>query len=219
MQWQITKPISRFVKSKYKHFLFDFDGVIIDSFEACYEVCAALSSGPVTCEEYRRMHDGNIYELVIDDENLQETVRSEVNDENPFFKKLIPTIIGLPPVSGMKDVLVDLAERSQMDVMTSSINSFIEAYLTRNELRHLFKGVYGADVHHSKHVKMQRLMEKCGGDPKSYLLVTDTLGDLREAKKAGVDAVAVSWGFHKPETLMKGDPIKIIDTPEELLSL
>ena len=207
------------MKNNYKHFLFDFDGVIIESFEACYKVCQELAAREVTREDYRRMHDGNIYELVIDDENLQETVRSEVNGDNPFFKKLIPTIIGMAPVPKMKSVLEELSNHSQMYVMTSSINSFIESYLTRHELRHLFDGIYGADVHHSKHVKMNRLIEEHSEGPGEYLLVTDTLGDLREAQKAGVDAVAVSWGFHSPNTLEKGNPLKIIDSPEELLSL
>lgn len=48
------------------------------------------------------------------------------------------------------------------------------------------------------------------------LLITDTLGDLKEASLAGVNAIGVSWGFHDRRTLAKGNPFRIINKIEEL---
>lgn len=51
------------------------------------------------------------------------------------------------------------------------------------------------------------------------LFITDTLGDMREAANAGLKSIGVSWGFQRRETLLKGDPHAIVDTPEELFSV
>lgn len=59
---------------------------------------------------------------------------------------------------------------------------------------------------------------KYGVNSSNCVFITDTLGDLREASHTGVKAIAVDWGFHSRETLLKGEPFAIIDKPEELES-
>ncbi|NQV89182.1 MAG: HAD family hydrolase [Parcubacteria group bacterium] len=207
------------VKNNYKHFLFDFDGVIADSFEACYGLCDELASGPVTREEYRRMHEGNIYELESEDEKIAESITSELNEEHFYFKKFIPIMLEISPFDGMGEVVSSWSQGGSLHVITSSLTSIVEEFLSRHKLRDDFQGVYGADVHPSKLKKMETIFEKYNTSPSDCLMVTDTLGDLREAERAGVDAVAVSWGFHTPETLAKGNPLKILHSPQELLDL
>ena len=51
-----------------------------------------------------------------------------------------------------------------------------------------------------------------------YLLITDTLGDLRESEEAEINSIGVTWGVHRRETLEQGTSIAIVDTFEELLS-
>lgn len=207
------------MKNNYKHYLFDFDGVIVDSFEACYRLCDELASGSITREDYRRMHEGNIYELETEDEKISESIKSELNEEHFYFKRFIPLMRELNPFDGMGDVVANWSTSGSLHVITSSLNSIVEEFLSRHDLRDDFKGIYGADVHPSKLKKMQTVFEKYNISPSECLMVTDTLGDLREAERAGVDAVAVSWGFHTPETLAKGNPLKIFHSPQELLDL
>ena len=46
-----------------------------------------------------------------------------------------------------------------------------------------------------------------------------TVGDILEARAAGVRSVAVTWGWHDRERLVAVSPDFIVDTPERLLSL
>jgi len=214
----VLKPNDKTVKrTKYKHFFFDFDGVIVDSFETCFRLCNEFAEEPVTREEYRRMHDGNIYELKSDDDRIAESVTTPPSEEHFYFKKFIPLMRELDPFVGVPDVLRDKAERGSLHVVTSSLTSIVDEFAKRHDIRGTMEGIYGADVHPSKVKKMHMIFDKYKTHPSECLFVTDTLGDLREAKKAGVDAVAVDWGFHRVETLKKGDPIRIVDVPNDLL--
>jgi phosphoglycolate phosphatase-like HAD superfamily hydrolase len=59
-------------------------------------------------------------------------------------------------------------------------------------------------------------MLKLHESPKSHLFITDTLGDLKEAAKVGLPAIAVSWGVHSPDRLGQGNALMIVHTVEEL---
>jgi phosphoglycolate phosphatase len=74
----------------------------------------------------------------------------------------------------------------------------------------------GNDVHKSKIEKIKMVFAKYNIGPENCVFVIDTLGDIKEATETGVKSLAVSWGFHNRETLLLGNPYKIIDRPEDL---
>ena len=47
--------------------------------------------------------------------------------------------------------------------------------------------------------------------------ITDTLGDIKEANKVGIESIGITWGYQDKAKLQKGNPKKIVDTPTELL--
>jgi phosphoglycolate phosphatase len=49
--------------------------------------------------------------------------------------------------------------------------------------------------------------------------IGDTVGDIKEARAAGVWTVAVTWGWHSRERLLAARPDFLVDTPEELLQI
>jgi phosphoglycolate phosphatase len=60
------------------------------------------------------------------------------------------------------------------------------------------------------------IFKEYGLEPKECAFVTDTLGDLREAKKAKVPTIAVTWGYHGKTRLKKGSPNLMIHDFEDL---
>ena len=74
----------------------------------------------------------------------------------------------------------------------------------------------GSDVHKIKLEKIRMIFEKHGINSDDCVFVTDTLGDLREAKNAGLNCLAVTYGFHSKGTLKKGNPAGFIKTPEDI---
>ena len=72
------------------------------------------------------------------------------------------------------------------------------------------------EVHRSKIEKIRMLFEKYAIGPDRSVFITDTLGDMHEAKEHELGVIACSWGFHPHQQLEKGMPFRIVDTPAEL---
>ena len=53
--------------------------------------------------------------------------------------------------------------------------------------------------------------------PDECIFVTDTLGDLLEAKELNIGTIAVTWGYHEEERLKFGHPDIIINNFDELI--
>ena len=83
-------------------------------------------------------------------------------------------------------------------------------------IKTFFSEVLGKETHKSKVEKFKMIFKEYGLKPEECIFVTDTLGDLREAKKVGVPTIAVTWGYHGKTRLKKGSPNLIIHDFEEL---
>jgi phosphoglycolate phosphatase len=49
--------------------------------------------------------------------------------------------------------------------------------------------------------------------------VGDTVGDIVEARQAGVPSVAVTWGWHSEERLLAASPDVVAHDPQELVGI
>lgn len=192
--------------------LFDFDGVIVDSFEGAYEVNRSFEPS-LTREEMKRRFEGNINESWAEANGRPLTDE----DEKYFFDRYVPALMKSPIFRGILECIKNLAENYILMVVSSSISSPIRKYLENRNAAQYFTEIMGNDIHRSKVEKIKMIFEKYGVGPGDCIFITDTLGDLREAEKAGVESIAVAWGFHDKETLSRGNPIALANKPEELI--
>jgi len=121
-------------------------------------------------------------------------------------------------VDGMSEVLRTLNVDYRSAIISSSINNPIKKYLNKFQLDGIFEEIYGAEFSLSKEVKIKVALEKFQITGDEAVFITDTLGDMREAAKVGVKSIGVTWGFQKESNLKKGNPVAIVNTPEELLA-
>lgn len=199
---------------KTKFILFDFDGVVADSFEVSFEtgkvLCPMITEG-----QYRKRFEGNINEVL----HLEDFHTQECRHDLKWFDIYVPKMKEKVKIfSGMKDVILELEKDYTLIVISSTISFPIEDFLDSHELRSHFDWVMGNDVHKSKVEKIKMVFEKYGVGPQDCVFITDTLGDMHEAEKMQVPSIGVTWGFCTPETLQKGTYLKLVDTPEELRS-
>ncbi len=194
-----------------KHVLFDFDGVIVDSFEVAYETMLHFQEYEVTRDQYRQLFYGNIYETT------EPKITVGVSEE--FFGIYEPKLLELNPFDGMAEVLHQANEHGHtVSIVSSSLNGPIERFLQKYDLDKYVGDVYGADVDRSKVKKIRMALEKHNAQPQESVFVTDTLGDIREATEVHVPSIGVSWGFHDKDTLLKGEPLAVVDSAQELLT-
>lgn len=192
-----------------KIILFDFDGVIVDTFSFCHRISNMKS--PVTEEEYRARFEGNINDAI-----KQREPRPTTTPFN-FFEKYTPELLLCQPNPELTQVIQTLAREYTLIIISSTISQSIAEFLDLHHLRGYFKEILGNDVEKSKIKKIQDILQRHNIPPSETVFVTDTLGDIREAEACDVRSIAVSWGFHSIETLEKGNPYKIITRPDQLL--
>ncbi len=117
----------------------------------------------------------------------------------------------------LKNSVVQLAGNYALAVVSSSSESNIKDFLSKENILSYFSDICGAGLLDDKVSQMKKLLEKYSLLAENSIYVTDTLGDVEEAAECGVKSVAVTWGFHDRQTLEKGSPAAIIDDPRDLV--
>lgn len=198
-----------------KFLLFDFDGVIADSYSIAWQTAQTMCK-QVTEEEYRAAFEGNVHErhdaMMSDDHGS--ACRHDL-DWFSIFTPLFEEKARLFP--GMGAVIEELSHSYVLIIVSSTITSPIQGFLEKHHIGRYFSEVMGADVHTSKHEKIKMIFAKYNTSAPECIFITDTLGDMCEAKKENVGAIGVSWGFHSRETLAKGESFRIVDRPIDIV--
>lgn len=192
---------------------FDFDGVIIDSFKISFEIWQSFIPEAKE-EDYRMYFAGNVYESI----RMKPSMPLE-EIKPKWSKHYDKRVQGMFPIPGMESVVSRLSKSFIMNIVTSSAKSSVEKFLCEHRLQEAFEEILGFEFHESKHEKIQHLLLKHEVAPQHSVIITDTLGDILEAAKVGVPAIAVTWGFHNRKLLQEGNPAAIVDSPEELIKL
>jgi phosphoglycolate phosphatase len=194
-----------------KFVLFDFDGVIADSLAIMYELSVRFNP-ELDEQSYQALFDTNIHESLT---KLQGADREKRSAE--YFAAFAPRVKAEARIfAGMDFVISRLADSYALAVISSTPSEIITHVLLSHDLLHYFSDILGRDVHPSKVEKMRMIFEKHQTTADQCILITDTLGDMREAKEHTMGTIGVSWGVHPKETLEKGIPFRIVDRPDEL---
>lgn len=195
--------------------LFDFDGVIADSFAAAHGT-AQTHCVHNTEERYRGYFEGNIYHANMAPEAEDHSRCDHDLDWWGTFGALFEEKGAL--FTHMDTVVRKLAEEYRLVIVSSSIHSLIESFLKRHDLTNCFEGIYDANVHTSKSEKIGMIFEEFGIGPADCVMITDSKGDILEAREKNVESIAVMWGFNSIEALESGNPWRIVQLPTEIPS-
>lgn len=197
---------------KDRFILFDFDGVIADSFEAAFETIKTICPA-ITEMDYRKRFKRNINEVKVGETFHNDECRHELN----WFDIYIPLTKSKTTVfDGMKELVYILEKEYTLIIISSTITSPIEEFLISHNLHEHFDWVMGNDVHKSKVEKIKMVFDRYKTTSSACVFITDTLGDMHEAEKMNVRSIGVTWGFCQPEVLKAGNPYRLVTTPNEL---
>lgn len=125
-------------------------------------------------------------------------------------------MLNLPIFPGIDKVIARLAADYTLAIVSSTITAYINTVLSKHSLLEYFDAVLGNDVATSKVTKFRMIIKRYQLRPDRCVMITDTLGDLREAHAVNMHTIAVTWGFHDRHTLAKGNPAAIVESPAEL---
>lgn len=195
--------------------LFDYDGVIANSFSVVFNifnsVCEGYGLSKMNKEEFVHLYDDNFYVDVLNRGMKKEDIPKMVEDFRVGFLKHKKEIQMFDKIN---DVVNDLGKKNKIIIITSSETSVVKEFLKKFRIK--AEEVLGADVETSKIKKIEMTKKKYPNS--QFAFITDTLGDIKEGKKAGVPCYGVTWGYHNEQQLTRQKPEKIFHSPQELLN-
>lgn len=192
-----------------KIIIFDFDGVIVDSSNLSYSANKEMMPD-LEYDEWQSWFEGNLYKKIR---------KEHQNDKSRdlFFEKYNIGIVDLLPIEGIPEVIKELTNEYTLVIISSASEESIEKFLSKHNLRHYFSEVLGRETHKSKIDKFHIVLKKYNIKPGETLIITDTVGDIKEAHEVGVKSLAVIWGVHSHDKLSQISPHFIAKQPSELI--
>ena len=186
--------------------IFDFDGVLVNTSEIGHTLHSAANPN-LTREYFASLSHGNFME------NLEKAIAEDDYKVQEDWEDLYHgELLKLDSHDVIRGLILDLATKYQLAVVSSSQSYHIEAFLEREGVRQHFSDILGSDVAYSKVTKISDLLKKYKVSPDDAVFVTDTLGDIREGTACSVASIGVTWGTHDRDTLFEGAPYAIVDT-------
>ena len=202
-----------------KLFLFDFDGVIVDSldvYEKTVTDCLDVIGQPLTRgrEEFLELFDGNFYESLVEKGvDLDKFMNASVE----ILAKI--NYADMRPFPAVGPVLRELKKNHPMVVISSNDTPTIQEALGLYGLDGIFDDVLGSDFMLSKKDKILHIIDKYHVEKHDIYYIGDTTGDIKEGREAGVKTVGVTWGWHTKDKMLAAAPDYLFDKPEDLLKL
>ncbi len=200
--------------------LFDYDGVIVDSFNILLDVCieaqTAFGEGRVPGpDDFRTIENLTFDELgrmIGIPAGLCVAYAAKVFEiqRKRWSARQFPAVV---------EVMQKLAMHHTVAVVTNSQSHIVKATLQEFGLAAAVTAVAGGESGASKVDRIVNFQSVHAASGETTFMIGDMVGDIRAGKQAGVRTVAVTWGFQARELLVRETPDYLVDHPEELLAI
>ncbi len=215
--------------------VFDLDGTLVQTRVASWEVFSRINEqyglGVDRPEQYFDLFRGNVFA------EIRRLCRdqTQADEVSGAFLQLLREDYTPALVPGIAAVVRRLAAECTLAVMSSNAMEVLRRTLVENDLAFCFAHVFGGDVAPDKRTALRTFLADAGSgfgrrcsadydetgrcpvlDPASTVLVTDTAGDVRDAREVGVRVVGVAWGMHGVQELLDAGAEFVALWPQEI---
>jgi phosphoglycolate phosphatase len=183
--------------------VFDLDGTLIDSrqdlAESANAMLAAYGAGPLPIEEIASMVGDGARQLVtraLDGAHLQADVSEALLRFLDIYGRRL--LRHTAPYVGVTDMLVELAARHRLALLTNKPEGLSRRILAAFEWSHLLPHVVGGDSGFPRKpdpAGLQSVMSVAGSLPGQTVYVGDSMIDVETARAAGCAVIVAAYGF------------------------
>ena len=173
-----------------KTIIFDMDGVLFDTIPFARKSFLKRHPG-VTGKMYNDLHAGNYHEEAEKYSHLR--VRETEKEKNKREIGYAETKSKTPAFEGVVSLLKELHILGfRLILNTNAFDKNCIPLLEFSGIRDVFDFLATGDISKDK-VEKFTFEEKYSINKKDILFVTDAVGDIKDAQKAGISTVAVTW--------------------------
>jgi phosphoglycolate phosphatase len=186
-----------------KTIIFDFDGVIADTLNIAFEI-AKINYPSLTIDSYKDKWKVRFSEVIF----TEPKVGPKISFDEEYAKKVKD--LKIDPLK--KEILQKLSKDFDFHIISGNNSKTIREFCISNNIDYFIE-IMGNDVDVSKVNKFNTLFKKYNLNPKDLIFITDTAGDIIEAKEVGIKTViAITSGFQDEVVLREAEPTYLIDS-------
>lgn len=188
---------------KFKHLIFDFDGVLVESNDIRIEGFRLLFEGYQEDQvkelvKYVSVNGGKSrYEKI---EYFFDEIRNTPISNKGIqalaqeYSNLVKQkVINAAPVNGAVDFLYENYSNYDMVIISGSDQEELREICQARKIAHFFLEILGSPV--SKNSNMSALLDRRGWNRRLCLLIGDSINDLETAKACGIDFIGRNSGL------------------------
>jgi phosphoglycolate phosphatase len=197
--------------------IFDFDGTIADSFLTTIRVIyKATHHAPLPYEDTSRLRSMSMYQL---------SRALNISWWKLFFltrrvrRLMREEMSGIELIPGIDTAIKTLYRENKLFILSSNSTSNIREFLYRHEIDTYFSDIYGDANPLSKKRRLAELIEQKSLSKLRTWYIGDEAQDIKSAKRVGIKAIAVTWGYNNIHRLQAQSPDELIYSPDELSAL
>ncbi len=217
--------------------LFDLDGTLVQTREASWALFARTNAefalGIDTREAFFELFQENLFRSL----KRRCAGHPRLDAAIEHFLELLRAQYCPPLIPGMSDVIKALASRFTLAVISTNAIGAIRNILAAAGVAHCFAHVFSGDVEPDKSACIRRFLSdpayalgrRCSPEydernpsgparADEVVLVSDTVGDMKEASGSGIQAYGVAWGMHQERELLGAGALKVALWPQELIA-
>lgn len=212
---------------KYRLAIFDLDGTILDTLEDLTDSTNyALRTNNLparTLDEIRTFVGNGIRNLI--EKAVPEGTDADITEK--VFREFgehykVHCLDKTKPYEGILQCIRSIREAGMMTAVVSNKAD----YAVRELCEKIFPGLYDIAVGEKQGVRRKpypdsvvSVLDSLSADREEAVYIGDSEVDIQTALNAGIDEIAVSWGFRKKEFLKEQGAEIVTDSPEELLEI
>lgn len=198
--------------------IFDYDGVIVDSFSTVHKVyqsiCLKLGKKcPASMAKFRKIYGSNSRSLM---KNLGFTPE-EIKRADIFYKE---KIVNYKPnfFPRIAEVIKQLSQNYKLILVSSNLHNEVTSKLKKLNVFELFDSIHAGKIGPMKKPDvLVTIMKKHHADPKNVVMIGDRMNDYYDARKAGIKNIILveyGWGYDKNKVPSQK---MVVDKPSDLL--
>ncbi len=202
-----------------KLLIFDYDGVLFDTkniaFNLVTKACKKFCKFSIdNWKDFIDIYKSNFYDAM-----RKRGVRKKDLEKMTAFsiKELKKKKLHIHP--GIKSVIKKLSKTHTLAVISSNYDDIMKKNLKKNGILDNFHYILGTEEGESKRKKIASLLKKTKTSKSEAVFITDTVGDIKEARKSGIKVMAVTWGFHSKAILKKAKPGFVVENAEQMIEV
>lgn len=214
-------PSYRFSNNKTGLVIFDFDGVLADSFDTLFPLIrdAMKSVGiSLTKSQYCDFFIGGVHQgfrnFIKNNDKYSAFSEFRKNNYDKYYYDKNNKVKLFP---GALKFLKKINKKYILTIASSGRQDNIKNLLEESGATNLFSWI-SANATYTKESMIKEILEKFHSKSQDTIMITDTIGDIKAAKRNNLKTIAVTWGFQPKELLTQNGPDFVADNFNELMN-